>query len=153
MSPPVNGTQMTTVEQDRPAGSAAAEPMTMGELRRRYDEALASCAAMKKHEEDTEKMLAGALHDLKNPISTIIFSCEYLSEYAQENLEPEQLEMIAAIEASAQTLLRLSGGLSRVFVAGGESDVDRGAVSRTKSAQRMRAWMQMAERACGERAQ
>ena len=121
MSSPVDHTQLTGVEQDRGAGSAATDTMTMGELRRRHDEALAKCAAMQKREEETAKMLAGALHDLKNPISTIIGSCEYLSEYTQENLQPEQLEMIAAIETSAQTLLRLSGGLSRVFVAGGQS--------------------------------
>ncbi len=77
---------------------------------------------MKKHEEDTARILAAALHQLKNPISSIIGSCEYLTEYSQENLEPEQREMVAAIETSAQTLLRLSGELSRLFGLSGPKD-------------------------------
>ena len=95
-----------------PSGGSETESMTRGELIRRHDDAVAKCAALMKHEEDTSRILLTAIHDLKNPISSIIGSCEYLAEYSQENLEPDQLEMIAGIEASARTLLRLAGGLA-----------------------------------------
>jgi signal transduction histidine kinase len=85
--------------------------MTRGELIRRHDDAVAKCAALMKHEEDTSRILLTAIHDLKNPISSIIGSCEYLAEYSRGNLEPDQLEMIGGIEASARTLLQLTGKL------------------------------------------
>ncbi len=104
---------------DRPAGdpdpeagnSAVTEPMTRDELIRRANDAAAACDAMRKHQEDTSRLLRDAIHRLKDPISSIISSCEYLEEYAQDNLEPEQREMIAAIAVSAQTMLELSTGL------------------------------------------
>jgi len=64
--------------------------------------------------EDTASLLAVAVHDLRNPISTIVSSCEYLTGYSPENLNPEQLEMIAGIEASARSLLELSFTISRL---------------------------------------
>jgi signal transduction histidine kinase len=100
------------LEQDRPSTSTAATGReTRDELISRHDDAVARCAAMAKHEEDTAKALRTVVHDLKNPISSIIGSCEYLAEYSQENLEPEQREMIGGIAASARTLLQLSGRL------------------------------------------
>ena len=85
--------------------------MTRGELIRRHDDAVAKCALLMKHEEETSRVLLTAIHDLKNPISSIIGSCEYLAEYSRENLEPDQLEMIVGIEASARALLQLTGKL------------------------------------------
>ena len=85
--------------------------MTTSEFIRRHDDAVAKCAALMRHEEDTSRILLAAIHDLKNPISSIIGSCEYLSEYSRENLKPDQLEMITGIETSAQTLLQLAGRL------------------------------------------
>ncbi|MCX6632420.1 MAG: hypothetical protein NTW28_32850 [Candidatus Solibacter sp.] len=64
--------------------------------------------------EDTAKALWPTVHDLRNPISSIIGSCEYLSEYSPENLEPEQREMLSAIETSARTLLGLSAKLYEI---------------------------------------
>jgi signal transduction histidine kinase len=52
-------------------------------------------------------------HDLRNPISSIISACEYLTTYSPEDLQPDQREMIAQIESSAVTLLRLSQQLSK----------------------------------------
>ena len=60
-----------------------------------------------ERDDDANEILK-VVHDLNNPISSIVSSCEYLTEYSQENLSPEQLEMIAIIDASARTLLRLS---------------------------------------------
>jgi signal transduction histidine kinase len=98
--------------------------MTRGELIRRHDDAVAKCALLMKHEEDTSRILLTAIHDLKNPISSIIGSCEYLSEYSRENLEPEQLEMIGGIEASARTLLQISGKLFQLCGASGQPTMD-----------------------------
>lgn len=58
--------------------------------------------------------MAKAIHDLNNPISSIISSCDYLSEYARENLTPEQLTMIGVIEMSARNLLILSGRIAEL---------------------------------------
>ncbi len=60
---------------------------------------------------EDEKQLLNVVevaHDLTNPISSIMSACEYLAAYSQENLNPEQQEMIAEIEFAAATLLRLS---------------------------------------------
>ncbi len=92
----------------------AEEWMTRDELVRRANDAAANCAAMKKQQEDTTELLRDAIHQLKNPISSIIGSCEYLAEYAQDNLELEQRETLSAIEASAQTMLKLASGLARL---------------------------------------
>lgn len=93
------------------AGGSETESMTRGELIRRHDDAVAKCALLIKHEQETSRILLTAIHDLKNPISSIIGSCEYLAEYSRENLEPDQLEMIGGIETSARTLLQLTGKL------------------------------------------
>jgi hypothetical protein len=71
--------------------------------------------ALTKQQQET---LSAAVHDFKNPISCIITSCEYLEGYSGENLEPEQLEVIRAIQASAGTLLRLSSNIARIFSQG-----------------------------------
>jgi signal transduction histidine kinase len=51
-------------------------------------------------------------HDLQNPICSIISACEYLATYSRENLNPDQMEMIAGIGSAAETLLQLSHRLS-----------------------------------------
>ena len=84
--------RLETQQDDRPAPSA-----TIRDSRKRRDE------------EHTARLLFNAIHDLNNPISSIISACEYLAVYSQENLDPEQLQMIAEIELSARTLLQLSG--------------------------------------------
>lgn len=58
--------------------------------------------------------MSKAIHDLNNPISSIISSCDYLTEYARENLSPEQMEMIGVIESAARTLLRLSARIAEL---------------------------------------
>ena len=98
--------------------------MTRDELIVQHDDAMARCASMTQHEEDTAKALWSTVHDLRNPISSIIGSCEYLSEYSPENLEPEQREMLSAIEASARTLLGLSAKLHELCGVGGRSALD-----------------------------
>ncbi|MCX6631184.1 MAG: hypothetical protein NTW28_26530 [Candidatus Solibacter sp.] len=115
-----------TSVSDRPAASTstATECMTRGELISRHDEAVAKCAATTKHEEDTAKALFAAVHELKNPISSIIGSCEYLAEYSPENLEPEQREMIDGIAMSARTLLQLSGRLLQLCGVSGRPAAD-----------------------------
>ena len=94
--------------------------MPRDELMVQHDDAMARCAAMARHEEDTAKALRSTVHDLTNPISSIIGSCEYLSEYSPENLEPEQREMLSAIETSARMLLGLSAKLYELC-GGGQS--------------------------------
>jgi hypothetical protein len=71
------------------------------------DAAVTQCSVLAHQEEETIRRLSAVVHDLKNPISSIISSCEYLEGYSQENLEPDQLELIHAIESSARTLLQL----------------------------------------------
>ncbi len=63
---------------------------------------------------DFASPISKAIHDLNNPISSIISSCDYLTEYAQENLSPEQMEMIGVIESAARTLLRLSARIAEL---------------------------------------
>jgi len=58
--------------------------------------------------------LLEAAHDLQNPISALISTCEYLAAYSPGNLNPEQLEMIAGIESSAATLLLNSRRISEL---------------------------------------
>jgi K+-sensing histidine kinase KdpD len=64
-----------------------------------------------KDEEGTANLLIEVAHDLQNPISSIISACEYLAAYSHR-ANRVQLEMIAGIEASASTLLRLSTRIS-----------------------------------------
>jgi hypothetical protein len=61
--------------------------------------------------EDALRLMSAVVHDFKNPISTIISSCEYLEEYSPENLDPQQWEMIRSIHSAAATLLRLSSSI------------------------------------------
>jgi hypothetical protein len=49
-----------------------------------------------------------AVHDLNNPISSIVSSCDYLMAYCTDNLEADAVEMIRQVETSAQALLRHS---------------------------------------------
>ena len=65
-------------------------------------------------EENTSLSLSHAIHDLKNPISSIISACEYLAGYSQENLDSEQLQMITEIESSARTLLQVAGRIAEI---------------------------------------
>jgi signal transduction histidine kinase len=69
---------------------------------------------MRRDEEDVATPLSNAIHDLKNPISSIISACEYLTLYSEENLNPEQVEMITEIESSARTLLQLSDRIAKL---------------------------------------
>jgi len=68
-------------------------------------------ATLTPREEDAAR-LPNAVHDLNNPISSIISACEYLAVYSQENLTPEQVQMIIEIESAARTLLQLSGRIA-----------------------------------------
>jgi signal transduction histidine kinase len=76
---------------------------------------------MRSNEEGMEKPLSDAIHDLKNPISSIISACEYLALYSQGNLKPEELQMITAIESSARTLLQLSDRIAELSNRYGDS--------------------------------
>jgi signal transduction histidine kinase len=58
--------------------------------------------------------LRKAVHDLKNPISSILGSCDFLSAYSHDQLDQEQVEIIAGIEASARTLLQLTSRIYRL---------------------------------------
>jgi signal transduction histidine kinase len=71
--------------------------------------------------EENIAYLAEVAHDLRNPISSIISACEYLATFSRENLNPEQLELIAGIESSAASLLQLSRQLSERAGARSES--------------------------------
>jgi signal transduction histidine kinase len=77
-------------------------------------------------DEDAANLMFTVVHDLKNPISSIISSCEYLREYSQENLNPAQLEIIAGIESSASTLLQLSARLFELGFAGNDDANSQG---------------------------
>jgi len=89
------------------------EAMSRDDPSSRHDEAVAQYAALIKQEEDTARTLSRTVHDLKNPISSIVGSCEYLTQYC-EDLTAEHLEMISGIELSARMLLQLSGTLSQL---------------------------------------
>ncbi len=54
-----------------------------------------------------DQLLIEVAHDLQNPISSILSACEYLSAYSED--PTAQMEMVAGIQASAATLLQLSG--------------------------------------------
>jgi len=95
-------------------GEDTTELMSSGTPLRRPDDAVAQCAALIKREEDTSIILSNTVHDLKNPICSIIGSCEYLAQYCEEDPIAEHLEMISSIEESARMLLRLSGRLSQL---------------------------------------
>jgi K+-sensing histidine kinase KdpD len=102
------------LKQDRSAVSApAAESLTSSDLISRQSDAVNKRDALEKHEEESAEPLLTAVHDLKNPISSIISACEYLTEYSHENLDPVQLDMIRGIESSARSLIQLSGTISR----------------------------------------
>ena len=92
-------------------GEDTAEAISRGTSLRRYDDAVARCEALIKQEEDTSRILCKTVHDLKNPISSIIGSCEYLTQYCEEDSIAEHLEMISSMEASARMLLQLSAVL------------------------------------------
>jgi hypothetical protein len=72
------------------------------------------CPALLRQYEETHLLMSAVVHNLKNPISSILSSCEYLEGYSQENLEPEQLELIHAIQSAARTLLRISGSIPQL---------------------------------------
>jgi len=97
--------------------------MSRDEIVRRHDDAVAQCAALIKQEEDNSRVLSRTVHDLKNPISSIVGSCEYLTQYC-EDLTEEHLEMIAGIQLSARMLLQLSGRLSQLCGLSGPVDAD-----------------------------
>jgi signal transduction histidine kinase len=58
--------------------------------------------------------LRKVIHDLQNPISSIITSCDYLVSYGMDTLEPDQVEMIARMESSARALMRLTHKIREV---------------------------------------
>ena len=60
------------------------------------------------------KPLSDAIHDLKNPISSILSACEYLGAYSQENLSPEQLQLLTEIATSAEILNQLSDRIAEL---------------------------------------
>jgi len=95
-------------------GENATEAIGTGNPLPRYDDAVAQCAALIKQEEDTSRILTQTVHDLKNPISSIIGSCEYLTEYCETDSIAEHLDMISSIEESARMLLQLSASLSQL---------------------------------------
>jgi hypothetical protein len=66
------------------------------------------------HKSDNATLLFNALHDLKNSASSIVNSCEYLTEYSRDNLSSEQLEVIAGVYSTATVLLRLSETISEL---------------------------------------
>jgi hypothetical protein len=72
------------------------------------------CPALLRQYEETHLLMSAVVHNLKNPISSILSSCEYLEGYSQENLEPEQLELIHAIQSAASTLLQISGSIPQL---------------------------------------
>ena len=95
-------------------GEDTTEAIGRGAPLRRHDDAAAQSAAVIKQKEDTSRILSQAVHDLKNPISSIIGSCEYLTQYCEKDSIAEHLEMISSMEASARMLLELSVRLSQV---------------------------------------
>ena len=80
----------------------------------RPDDAGAQCDALLKRGQDTSRSLTRTVHDLKNPISSIIGSCEYLTQYCEEDSIADHLDMISSMEASARMLLQLSGSLAQL---------------------------------------
>jgi hypothetical protein len=58
--------------------------------------------------EDLPNLLPEAVHDVKNSISSVLSLCEYFGEYSRKNRSPDYMEMIAALESSARTVLELS---------------------------------------------
>ena len=95
-------------------GEHTTEAIRTGTHLQGHDDAVAQCAALRKHEEDTSRILREAVHDLKNPISSIIGSCEYLTQYCEDDPVAEHLEIISGMEASARMLLQLSGRLAQL---------------------------------------
>ena len=95
-------------------GEDTTEAIGRGAPLRRHDDAAAQSAAVIKQKEDTSRILSQAVHDLKNPISSIIGSCEYLTQYCEKDSIAEHLEMISSMQASARMLLELSVRLSQV---------------------------------------
>jgi signal transduction histidine kinase len=79
---------------------------------------ITQCPTMTKKEEEHLRFVTMVVHDLKNPISSIIGSCEYLEGYCQDNLDADQLEMIHAIQSAAATLLGISSRISQLASAG-----------------------------------
>jgi signal transduction histidine kinase len=102
---------LATVRDDQaPVSGVATGSMTESEFRRgQHPDEVTTLEAPARQEEVTTSLLLSTVHDLKNLISSILSSCEYLVGYANEKLDPVQVEMLAGIESSARTLLRLSG--------------------------------------------
>jgi hypothetical protein len=69
----------------------------------------------KKKVEPVNRPLTNAIHDLKNPIGSILSACEFMTEYS-DNLNSEQKQMIYAIDAAAGTLLNLSDKIAQLSV-------------------------------------
>ena len=103
-------------EQDRPAHSAGVtdvtKPLPADNPSSRQSDVGATLAAIIKQQADILELLSTVIHDLKNPASSIISACEYLTEYSLENLHPDQLALIDGIESSARDLLQIPGRLS-----------------------------------------
>jgi signal transduction histidine kinase len=107
-----------------PCGILVFGTLTSGSAALKHDQSTATATGAEsstrstltshQHGEDIPEHLLSVAHDLNNPISSIISSCEYLVEYSQENLDTVQVEMIGGIEASARTLLQLSSIISRL---------------------------------------
>jgi signal transduction histidine kinase len=87
-------------------GTAGA--MTRDELVLAYQAAVKKCAELVDRQEASARLLSTAVHDLRNPISSVLSSCDYLIAYCLDNLDPEQVEMITRIQVSARTLLDCS---------------------------------------------
>jgi hypothetical protein len=76
--------------------------------------AIGQCPVCVKQEEEYCRFVTAAVHELRNPISSIIGSCEYLEGYCGEDLEPDQVEVIHAIQSAAATLLKVSARISEL---------------------------------------
>jgi light-regulated signal transduction histidine kinase (bacteriophytochrome) len=82
--------------------------LTREDLLVRYEEVVRKCSELLDQQAESARLLSRAIHDLRNPVSSIISSCDYLTAYCTETIDPEQMEMISRIEASARTLLDCS---------------------------------------------
>ena len=96
------------------ASKHTTEAIGTGTPLRGHDDAVAKCAALLKQGQDASRILRKTVHDLKNPISSIIGSCEYLTQYCEEDSIADHLDMISSMEASARMLLQLSGSLAQL---------------------------------------
>lgn len=101
-----------------PSGTLVLATLTPRAAAMEDDRPLPSAAVansmVRKDEEDVAMLMSNAIHDLKNPISSIISACEYLALYSKRNLNPEELQMITAIESSARSLIQLSDRIAEL---------------------------------------